>query len=176
MEDQIIEIDIPPEAHALTTLSRVDYTDAFILETARVAAMTGEQWARTILEDAPEATRRMLRRGWFMLGVRLGSTDDDSLVLGWTVRRSFSDHALLAARSLFGLEAEVLFKREPNGLLAATLMKFNNPIARAFWARFSFRHRRVLRHLLRHVADPSVGAQRPPHRPAGPVEDLPITR
>ena len=176
MKDQIIEIDIPPEARELTTLSRVDYTDAFILETARAADLTGEQWARAILEGAPEGTRTMLRRGWFMLGVRLGSTDDESLVLGWTVRRSFPDHALLAARSPFGLDAEVLFKREPKGLLAATLMKFNNPIARAFWGRFSSRHRKVLRHLLRQVADPSVGAQRPPHRPAGSVEDLPIAR
>jgi hypothetical protein len=111
-----------------------------------------------------------------MLGVRLGSTDDDSLVLGWTVRRSSPDHALLAARSPFGIDAEVLFKREPNGLLAATLMKLNNPIARAFWARFSVRHRRVLRHLLRQVVDTSVGAERSPHRAAGSVEDLPITR
>jgi hypothetical protein len=176
MEDHVIEIDLPPEARALTTLSRVDYTDAFILETARAADLTGEQWARAILEDAPEATRTMLRRGWFVLGVRLGSTDDDALVLGWTVRRSSPDHALLAAHSLFGLDAEVLIKREPNGLLAATLMKFNNPIARAFWGRFSIRHRRVLRHLLRQVADTSAGAERAPHRPAGSVQDLSITR
>jgi hypothetical protein len=176
MEAEVREVDLSPDARALTTLSRVDYDDAFVLETARAADRTGEEWARTILEDAPEATRSMLRRGWFALGVRLGPTDDDSLVLGWAVRRSSRDHAILAARSLIGMEAEVLFKRERNGVLAATMMKLNNPIARAFWAGFSFQHRRVLRHLLRQAGRSSLGGQRTPHRPPGPVEDLGITR
>ena len=80
--------------------------------------------------------------------MRLGSTADDRLVLGWLVHSSSPDFALLAARSVFGMEAEVLIKREPNGVLAATLMKFNNPLIHVFWAGFSFQHRRVLRHLL----------------------------
>jgi hypothetical protein len=146
---QVREVALPPAALALSTLARVDYTDAFILETGRVRDRTGEEWARAILEDAPAATRTMLRRGWFALGVRLGSTEDEQLILGWPVRRSSADYALLAARSLIGMEAEVLVQREPNGLLAATLIKLNNPIVRLFWAGFSPQHRRVLRHLLR---------------------------
>ena len=142
------EVDLPPDARALTTLSRIDYTDACILDTARASDRTGEQWARAILEDAPSATRMTLRRGWFALGVRLGSTEDDRLVLGWQLRRTAPDFALLAARSLLGMEAEVLVKREAHGLLAATFMKLNNPIVRVFWAGFSPQHRRVVRHLL----------------------------
>jgi hypothetical protein len=145
---EVREVELPPGARALTTLPRVDYTDAFLLETGRVEDKTGEEWARAILEDAPAATRKMLRRGWFALGVRLGSTEDRRLVLGWTVRRSSPGYALLATRSLLGMEAEALIKRERHGLLGATLMKFNNPIVRMFWAGFSFQHRRVLRHLL----------------------------
>lgn len=149
---EVRDVELPPDARALATLVRVDYTDAFFLETDRVRDRTGEQWARTILEDAPPETRAMLRRGWFALGVRLGATGDPRLVLGWTLERSSDDFALLAARSIFGLEAEVLFKREPSGLLAASLMKLNHPAMRAFWAGFSFQHRRVMRHLLRQGA------------------------
>jgi hypothetical protein len=145
---EVREIDLPPEARALTALSRVDYTDCFILETDRVRDRTGEEWARAILEEAPATTRDTLRRGWRALGVRLGSTADGRLVLGWLVRSSSPEFALLAVRSVFGLEAEVLVKRERDGVLAATLMKFNNPLIRGFWAGFSFQHRRVLRHLL----------------------------
>jgi hypothetical protein len=145
---EVREIELPSEARALTALSRVDYTDCFVLETGRDRHRTGEEWARAILEEAPPATRNTLRRGWRALGVRLGSTADDRLVLGWRVRRSSPGFALLAVRSVFGMEAEVLIKREHHGVLAATLMKFNNPLIRVFWAGFSFQHRRVLRHLL----------------------------
>jgi hypothetical protein len=141
------EIDLPSEAGALTELSRVDYTDCFILKSTR-GDRTGEEWARALLEAAPSGTRNALRRGWRALGVRLGSTTNDRLVLGWQVRSSSPDFALLGAKSVFGMEAEVLIKREPNGVLAATLMKFNNPLVRIFWAGFSFQHRRVVRHLL----------------------------
>lgn len=146
---QVREVALRPDALALTTLPHVDYTDAFLLDTDRVRDRTGEEWARALLEDAPAQTRTMLRRGWFALGVRLGSTEDERLVLGWALRRCAPDHALLAARSLIGIEAEVLVKRENEGLLAATLIKFDNPVARLFWTGFSFQHRRVLRHLLR---------------------------
>ena len=148
---EVRQVELPPEARALTALSRVDYTDCFILETDRVRERTGEEWARALLEEAPATTKDTLRRGWRALRVRLGSIEDDRLVLGWLVRSSSPDFALLAVRSAFGLEAELLVKREREGVLAATLMKFNNPLIRGFWAGFSFQHRRVVRHLLVHA-------------------------
>jgi hypothetical protein len=142
------EVALPPAARTLTTLARVDYTDAFLLETPQVLDRTGEDWLRAILEDAPTGTRRRLRRGWFLLGVRLGSNEDDRLVLGWEVRRSTQGFAVLAARSVLGMEAEVLCKREPDALLVATFMQLNNPVARAVWAAIAPHHRKVLRHLI----------------------------
>jgi hypothetical protein len=146
---EVREVALPPEALTLATLARVDYTDSFRLELPRVRKLTGEEWARAILEDAPPSTRTMLRRGWFALGVRLGSPEDERLVLGWPVRRRTSEFALLATSSRLGMEAEVLLKREREALLVATLMQLKNPIARAVWTRFSPQHRRVVRHLLR---------------------------
>lgn len=89
--------------------------------------LTAEEWARAILEDAPPATRTMLRRGCFALGVRLGSPEDERLVLGWPVRRRTSEFALLATSSRLGMEAEVLLKRERDALLFATLMQLKEP-------------------------------------------------
>lgn len=141
-------VAFPPSARALTALTRVDYTDAFVLPTSRARDRTGEQWARAILEDAPAATRTMLRRGWFALGLRLGSTEDRGRVLGWAVRRSAPDHVVLAADSPMGMEAEVLLKRDRGAVLVATILKLNNPLVRGVWAVFSPQHRRVVRHLL----------------------------
>ena len=146
--EAVREVAFPPSFRTLTTLPRVDYTDAFVLTTPSSAERTGVEWARAMLEEAPAETRRMLRRGWFALGVRLGSPDDHRRVLGWEVRRSSPDHAVLAADSLLGMEAEVLLERRPGALLIATVMKLNNPLARLVWTAFSPQHRRVVRHLL----------------------------
>src|SRR5919107_971919 len=153
---EVREVALPRSARQLTTLRRVDYTDAFLLSTPRAGERTGEEWARAMLEDAPAATRRALRRGWFALGVRLGSAEDSGRVLGWAVRRSSPDHAVLAARSVIGMEAEVVVKREPGGLLVATIMKLNNPIARAIWNGFSPQHRKIVRGLLRQAGKRSA--------------------
>jgi hypothetical protein len=149
IHDRVRAVALPPDARALTTLDHVDYTDAVRLETGLADERTAEEWARALLEEAPAATRTMLRRGWFALGVRLGSTEDERLVLGWPVRRHSSEYVLLAARSLLGMQAEVLVKREQSTLLVATFMHLRNPLARGVWTAFAPKHRRVLHHLVR---------------------------
>jgi hypothetical protein len=150
-QGRVREIALPADARALSMLPRVDYTDAFLLDTGQALERTGEEWARALLEEAPAATRKSLRRGWCLLGLRLGSTDDDRLVLGWAVRRSSEDFALLAAGSLIGMEGEVLCRREQHGLLVATFIQQKNPIARLVWAVTARQHRQVVRHLLKEV-------------------------
>ena len=148
MSSSVREVAFPPSFRALTTLPRVDYTDAFILTTPAGADRMGVEWARALVEDAPAETRRMLRRGWCALGVRLGSPDDERRVLGWEVRRTSPDHAVLAADSRLGMEAELVFERRPGALLFATIIKLNSPLARIVWTLFSPQHRKVVRHLL----------------------------
>ena len=145
---RIREITFPSPARELITVSRVDYTDAFLLTVPDAGDRTGEQWARAMLEDAPATTRRDLRRGWFALGLRLGSAEDDRRVLGWPLRHSSPDYAVLATDSRLGFEAELLFKRERDGLLFATVLKLNNPLSRGIWAALSSHHRKVVRSLL----------------------------
>ena len=146
------QVSMPPDARALSTLDRIDYTDAFRAELAHADALTGEQWARAFLEGAPARLRRDLVWGWRALGLRLGSTRDPERVLGWEIRRCGPDHALLAARSWFGVSAEVLAKRDEGAVLVASFIKWHHPVGRVLWAAIAPHHRRVVAHLLRRAA------------------------
>jgi hypothetical protein len=147
------EITLPRTAQALSTLRHIDYTDGCRMNTAYAEEITAEEWARALLEQAPEATRRGLRRGWHALGVRLGSADDPRLVLGWEVRESSEDHVVLGVRSWIGTDAEVLCVRESDAVVVGTLVQLRNPVARAVWACIESHHRRVVRHLLRSAGE-----------------------
>jgi len=145
---RVRQVTLPPAARALSTLSHLDYEDAFLVETGPAPVRTGEQWARAILEDAPMSTRNALSRGWSALGLRLGSTQSDRFVLGWEVRRSAPDLALLGASGRLGLSGELLFERQQHTLLFATFVQLENRIAHAVWAGIAPRHRQVVRDLL----------------------------
>ena len=143
-------IEVPPAARARSTLTRIDYEDAFLVETDHAQDRTAEQWVRAILEHGPTPMRRALRRAWLALGLRLGSTRSERLVLGWEVRRSRPEFALLGAGSRIGLPAEVLLERQQHTLLLATFVQHENRIARALWKRVAPGHRRVVRYVLEH--------------------------
>lgn len=146
MPSRVRQIALPPDARALTTLPRVDYDDAFLVEGAE--GLTGEQWARAMLEDAPAAARRVLRSLWLALGVQLGSTRDPRLVFGWEVRHSGTDYALLATHSRFGLAAELLFRPERQTLLFATFVHKQNALGRLAWPGVERLHLPAVRSLL----------------------------
>jgi hypothetical protein len=147
--DGVQQIAVPPDARARTTFSRVDYEDAFLVDAGAGHDRTGEEWARAVLEGTPANMQRDLGRGWFRLGLRLRPVGSDRTVLGWEIRNSTPDFALLGARGRLGISGELLFERQPNGLLFATFVRLSNPVARVVWYQFvAARHRAVVRHLL----------------------------
>src|SRR4051794_15068551 len=145
---RVRQVALPPAARALSTLSHIDYEDAFLVETGPAQDRTGEQWVRAILEDAPSVMRAALRWAWSALGLRLGSTGSDRFVLGWEVRRSTPDFALLGAGSRLGMPAELLLERQQKRILFATLVQQENQITRAVWAGVALGHRQVVRYVL----------------------------
>jgi hypothetical protein len=144
------QITLPEHARALSTLSRIDYEDAFAV-TADVDR-TADEWMRAVLYDAPPRVRRRLWSGWTALGLKLGPPWSSDRVLGWKVKHSDPDCVLLAADSWLGFRGELLFRREPDGLLFATLVEQTNPAVRVLWAAITARHQRVVRSLLSHAA------------------------
>ena len=140
---------MPAEARALSTLSRIDYADAFLLNTDAGKDRTAEQWARLILQDAPMAVRTRLLAGWSMIGLKLGGGGEfGRSVLGWELRTNAADFVLLGADSRIGMPGELLFKRTRSALLFCTFVQQDNYLARAVWAATEPIHVRVVRDLL----------------------------
>ena len=73
-------------------------------------------------------------------------------ILGWEIRRSTRDFVLLGADSRIGMPAELLFKREGDGLLFATFVQHGNPAARTVWAGIEPIHGPTVRRLLADAA------------------------
>ena len=155
LSGRVIQVPLPPDARRLSTLSRVDYEDAFIVDAA--GQRTAEQWARAVFNDAPLGVRARLVSGWLGLGLNLRGPWSARRVLGWKVQQSSPSVMLLAAHSILGLQAELLFRAEPRGLLFATLIQQNNPAARALWVRITSTHQKVVRSLLEHAARRAAG-------------------
>ncbi len=97
------QVGLPPAARALSTLPRIDYEDALFVRSGSGLDRTSEQWARAVLEGAPQRVRARLLRGWCLLGLRLGSPRSRRRVLGWQIRRSTPDLVLLGAGSRIGM-------------------------------------------------------------------------
>lgn len=142
---------MPPAARALSTLSRIDYEDAFLLDVGGAHERTAEQWARAILEDAPITLRHLLLAGWSAIGLKLSRSRSSRLVLGWQLRRRTPDFVLLAADSRIGMPGQVLCKRQRRALLFATFVQHDNLIAHALWRGVEPAHVPVVRYVLEHA-------------------------
>jgi hypothetical protein len=147
-EDRVRQISVPRGARALSTLGRIDYQDAFLVDIDPDAYQTAEQWARAIFEDAPFDIRAALVAGWSALGLKLYKSRSGRSVLGWHVRDSAPDFVLLGADSRIGMPGELLVKREPEALLFATFVQHGNLIARGIWAAVEATHVRTVRDVL----------------------------
>jgi hypothetical protein len=154
------EVDVPVDALALSTLPRVDYMDAFRVDLPDGPRPSGEEWAWETLEGASPKARRELRRGWPLLGLKMAPHGAEGAILGWRLRHSDADFALLGADSRIGMPAELLFRPEPDGLLFATFIQQRNPLVRMLWAPIGSPHRRVVPTLLRRAAG-RIGARSP---------------
>jgi hypothetical protein len=143
-------VPVPPAARELSTLARIDYADAFLLQAD--GERTAEQWSRAILEDAPLPMRCRLRAGWAALGLKLHEAPRRRSVLGWEIRHSTPEVVVLGAGSRIGMPGELLFQRQPRRLLFATFVQHDNDTARAVWARVEADHVRLVRDLLDRAA------------------------
>ncbi len=146
--EDVSQVDVPPDVRALSTLNRVDYEDAFLVDTPHAHDRSAEGWARAILEDAPIKTRSTLVSGWTSLGLQLGSLRSPEHVLGWKIRRSTPEFLLLGCDSRVGMPAELVLRRDESGVLIATLIQQDNPAVRAAWVGVGPVHRQVVPRIL----------------------------
>ena len=147
-EAPVRQITPLPATRASSTLGRIDYEDAFIVDVGPPRARPAEQWARAILEDAPASMRLRLLSAWSSIGLKVSLTGSDRSVLGWEIRVSDADFVLLGADSRIGMPGELMVRREEHALLFATFVRQDNSIARALWATIETAHVRTVRSLL----------------------------
>jgi hypothetical protein len=152
----VCQIAVAPEVRALSTLARIDYADAFVVDVCAARERTAEQWARAVLEGAPATVRRTLTSGWDAIGLKLGAAGVEGFVLGWEIRRSTPDHVLLGAGSRIGMPGELLFKRQPHALLFSTFVQHDHGLARTVWAGVEPVHVPMVRRVLEGAAHRSL--------------------
>src|ERR1700678_3797034 len=128
-------VALPEDARVLTTLPRIDYEDAFLLDVG--VKRSAEELVRATLNDAPLIVRSRLVAGWLALGLNLRGPWSAHRVLGWKVQHSDTNFVLLAADSWLGLRGQLLFRSEPRGLLFATFIQQNNPLVRSLWVKIT---------------------------------------
>jgi hypothetical protein len=146
--DRVRQVPVPPEARRLSTLSHIDYADAFIVEIGSASDRTPEQWARVALDQAPISVRTKLLSGWSTIGLKLDIGGSAQSVLGWQIRRSTPEFVLLGADSRIGMPGELLFQLQQRALLFATFVEQRNALARAVWAAVKPVHVPVVRQVL----------------------------
>ncbi|MDZ4269188.1 MAG: hypothetical protein U1D00_26475 [Mycobacterium sp.] len=144
------QIAVPAGLRELSTLPRVDYADAFRVDTGAHPDWTARDWARGVLEEAPATTRARLLTGWSALGLR--STGSAAAVLGWAIRRSTTEHLLLGRDSRIGMPGELLFSLSPQGLVFATFVHHRFWATRVMWAGIENTHVSTVLELLGRAA------------------------
>jgi hypothetical protein len=145
---RVRQIAPDPDNQSPSTLGRIDYEDAFIVDVGPPHARRAEQWMRAILEEASVRARTRLLLGWSAIGLKVSLTATGSSVLGWEIRAGNDDFVLLGAESRIGMPGELLLRRDEQTLLFASFVRFDNQAARALWALVQPGHVRTVRSLL----------------------------
>lgn len=139
-------IAVPAGVAELTALGAVDYQEAFTFDTD--AVLTPEEWARLILEGAPQTTRTALLGAWKRLRVTLAPLESDGQLLGWSIQHSGSRDIVLGVESEIGFSARMVIQAQPGRVIHAMLFRFERDAGRAAFMPLAPRHTEVVRSLL----------------------------
>ncbi len=145
VQSTVRQVDVPDDVRALSTLPRIDYADAFLVDTSAAPDWTAERWARAMLEQAPAAMRAKLLSGWTALGLKGAAAGS---ILEWDVRINSAETVRLGRDSRVGMPAELIFTLRPEGLLFATFVHHRTPATRPTWAAIEPAHVRIVLTLL----------------------------
>jgi hypothetical protein len=138
---QPVEIDVPAAVSDLHLLARVDYADAFAIDTD--LDHTPEQWLRAFLEGAPK---------WFtipwiaVLGAGLLGIDPRVLrrarhVVGWRILHESEDAFAVGLDSPRGLSARLIAVTPPGRAVVATQIELDTAYVRTLWPAVRSAHR-----------------------------------
>lgn len=147
-----VEISVPVAVGDLHLLDRVDYQDAFSVDT--LVAQSPEQWIRAFVEDAP----RWFQLPWVsvgkaLLGARFGPFfSSPGYVVGWKILYDRPDAFAIGVDSSGGLSARLVALTPPGQAVVATQIRLSTPYARVLWPVIRRGHRFFAPYLLGRAA------------------------
>jgi hypothetical protein len=151
-------VEATDEIRAIDTLDRPDYLAAWEAEVPMGAALSAEQWARAVFEDAPRELQAFIVAGWTAgLGLRLGPRPSVEHVLGWKITVNQPDLIILEVRFRFGTAHNVV-RVENSRVQIASYVRNEKWGGRAAWALVAPLHQQILPYLLGRAASGSQHA------------------
>ncbi len=149
-----VEVSVPAGVRDLDLLGRVDYQDAFLVETTQ--ERTPEQWLRAFLAGAP----RWFTVPWIVVlgGVLLGADPrvvrKPGHVMGWQVLRDEPDAFAVGLDTPRGLNARLIAQAPAGQALIATQIRLDTAYAQRLWPAIRPGHRYFLPYLLGRASKP----------------------
>ncbi|PMR61548.1 hypothetical protein C1A38_08590 [Verrucosispora sp. ts21] len=138
---------LPASVRTLSSLSRIDYADHFLLPTDAAAPV--ELWARVMFGDTPDAIELFLWRG--LMGLRLSRTVSADTVAGWQIAEQDDEWIRLEATSWF-LAANMVVQATGDSVALGTFLRYDRWLAHLVWPPLSILHRRLVPGVLRKAA------------------------
>ncbi|MDR3664482.1 MAG: hypothetical protein P4L86_29545 [Mycobacterium sp.] len=139
---------VPADVAALNVLDRVDYKDAFAIDTS--GSRTAEQWARRCFEVDPP---QMLRTARLILERFGAHAEQPELagIAGLTILRNEPEQVVLGFAVNFGTP-RIIFSAMPGRLVMTTLIRFDASSGPLMWAAIGWLHRITARALVDRAA------------------------
>ena len=142
-------VSMPASVTALKLLDRVDYQDAYALETR--VRLTPEVWMRLFMTGSPSALSGFTSGVLKALRFGSGSTGSADEWSGWQVIQSGPEEFVLGTEFGIGLTARLIALTRPGRAVIATQVRLDGRPARAVWAVIAPMHRRVAVSFLNHA-------------------------
>lgn len=149
----VVEISVPTTVARLQLFDRVDFQDAYSVQTR--IERTPEQWMRAIVEGAP----RWFRFAWpavlgTLAGLEFGPRDSSDHVLGWNVLEDRPDAFVLGLESSRGLVVRLITLVPDGQAVFATQLRLQTDYARRLWSVARPAHRYFAPYLLARASYP----------------------
>jgi hypothetical protein len=136
-----VEVPLPATVSELGLLERVDYEDAFQIDTP--GDRTPEAWMRAVVEDAPRWFQlpwiNLLGRG--ILRAQIGPMHAPGYVLGWRVLVDRPEVFVVGLDGADGFRARLITVTPQGQAVFATQIRFGSLLMRTFWPAIRPGHR-----------------------------------
>lgn len=152
MDAEAFEVPVPVAVKGLNLLDRVDYEDAYSIQTS--INQSAEAWMRGLIAGAPRWFQvPWVSVGKLVLGAQFGSFTKPDHVLGFKVLADQPDAFAVGLESTGGLSVRLITLTTPGEATFATLIRLDGIRAQTLWPAIRRGHRYFAPYLLTRAAN-----------------------